>query len=280
MPTHLPLTNPVWSIEHFRVVDTTQSLARLRPAWSAVTADEQTTGRGQRDRCFVSDLGGLYLTAVLPYGGDALAARGFALAVGWAARETLRRAGVAGLRLRWPNDLMVGSRKVGGILVEQGGPKTLLVGIGLNIRNEPWKTDPALGMIAGRLGDANGERPLPDRDRLVELLLSAIRAAHEVFSRRQLAGMVPLLNRCWGRARRVRLEILSRNGLSEIEGDFLGIGPTGCVLLRTPDGMRVALPEHHINRLREMPSAIIRPSPVACSAYDGFQSTTRRDKIR
>ena len=268
-PTHnegltlRPMHKPVWAVEHFPVVDSTQSTARSRPAWSAVTADEQTAGRGQRERSFVSDPGGLYLTAVLPYEGDALASRGFALVVGWAVRETLRRVGVVGLRLRWPNDLMVGSRKVGGILVEQAGLKTLLVGIGLNLSNEPWRLDPSLEKIAGRLGDAGGGRPLPDRHRLVELLLGAIRAAHEIFSRRQLAGMVPVLNRCWGRTRRVRLEILSGNGLTEIEGDFLGIGPTGCLLLRTPAGMRMALPEHHINRLREVEPGAINPTPLA-----------------
>src|ERR1019366_8859061 len=121
---------PDWSVEHHPIVTTTQALACSRPAWSAVTADEQTAGRGQRERSFVSDPGGLYLTAVLPYAGDPLASRGFALAVGWAVCTTLRRAGVVDVRLRWPNDLMVGTRKVGGILIKQAARDTLLVGLG------------------------------------------------------------------------------------------------------------------------------------------------------
>jgi len=247
-----PISRPHWSVEHHLVVATTQSLARERPAWSAVTADEQTTGRGQAERSFVSDPGGLYLTAVLPYGGDPLASRGFALAVGWAVRAALRHAGVAEVRLRWPNDLMVGPRKVGGILVEQGGPNTLLVGLGLNILNQPWRTDPALREIAGRLVEALGGKALPDRTVLAEQLLRAIGLAHFAFSRRQLAGFVPILNRCWGPPRRVRLEMVPRHTPTEIAGDFLGLDPSGCVLLRADGGEKIAVPEHHIGRLREV----------------------------
>ena len=257
------MPSPAWTVEHFPVVPTTQSLARTRAAWSAVTADEQTAGRGQRERAFVSDAGGLYLTAVLPYAGDPLASRGFALAVGWAVRATLRRAGVTEVRLRWPNDLMVGARKVGGILVEQGGRDTLLVGVGLNISNQPWQADPALGEIAGRLEDAVGGDALPNRAELVARLLRAIGLAHRVFARKRLAGFAPILNRGWSQPGRVRLELVPQVGLLEIEGDFLGIGPTGCVWLRLDNGRSITVAEHYITRLREvLPAEAARPMPA------------------
>ena len=248
-----PLTvKPVWSVQHHIVVPTTQSLARALPAWSAVTADEQTAGRGQRERSFVSDPGGLYLTAVLPYAGDPIASRGFALAVGWAARATLRRAGVPDVRLRWPNDLMVGTRKVGGILVEQGEKDTLLVGLGLNISNQPWRADPALSEIAGRLMDMRGGEALPDHAELAGRLLRAIGRAHFLFASKRLAGFTPILNRCWGQSRRVRLEMATPNGPSEIAGNFIGIGPSGNVVLGADKGSRIEVPEHHIKRLHEV----------------------------
>ena len=253
---------PAWSVEHFPVVVTTQSLARSRPAWSAVTADEQTAGRGQRERSFVSDPGGLYLTAVLPYGGDPLAARGFALAVGWAVRATLSRAGVTDVRLRWPNDLMVGTRKVGGILVEQATPDTLLVGVGLNYSNQPWIADPALREIAARLVDAPGGDALPNCTELAARLLRAIRLAHWIFARKRLAGFVPILNRCWGGSRRVRLELVTRSGPTALEGLFLGIGSAGELLLHTDEGVQITVPEHHISRLREIGPANINSRPA------------------
>ena len=160
-PGHSVGPMPPWSVEHFPVLTTTQLFARNRPAWSVVTADVQTAGRGQRERSFVSDPGGLYLTAVLPFDGDSAGWRGFALAVGSSVRHALGRLGMGDLRLRWPNDLMIGSRKVGGILVEQGQSHTLLVGLGLNVINRPWAKDPALRKVA-EIGRAScRERVLP-----------------------------------------------------------------------------------------------------------------------
>jgi BirA family biotin operon repressor/biotin-[acetyl-CoA-carboxylase] ligase len=243
---------PAWAVAHYSSVLTTQALARELPAWSAVWADEQTGGRGQAERNFVSDSGGLYLTAVLPYDGDALAARGFALAVGWAVCAAVRRAGVTKVRLRWPNDLMIGAAKVGGILVEQGGRQTLLVGLGLNLTNRPWLADPALRGAAGRLADATGGDALPERGEMVLRLLRAVRLAHREFLRRRLAGFAAVLDRCWGEPREVVLEPAGGVTLAVDRGRFVGIDAVGAVRLRRADGCESAVPAHHIARLREV----------------------------
>jgi BirA family biotin operon repressor/biotin-[acetyl-CoA-carboxylase] ligase len=241
-----------WTVEHQDRVGSTQSLARGRPAWSAVVAGEQLAGRGQATRSFTSDPGGLYVTAVLPYAGDALETRGFALAVGWALRETLLRMGVRDLRLRWPNDLMVGPRKVGGILVEQGGPDTLLVGVGLNVTNHPWIADPALQSIAGRLADAVAGRALPEVERMAKEVLQAIRTAHETFARDRLAGFAVRLNDCWGPSREVMIEPAGGVPRAEVQGWFRGIDQDGRVLVQAVGGETVAIPAHEIGRLREV----------------------------
>jgi BirA family biotin operon repressor/biotin-[acetyl-CoA-carboxylase] ligase len=243
----------LWRISHHACVCSTQDLAREMSPWSAVWADEQTGGRGQAERVFVSDLGGLYLTAVLPYAGDALAARGFALAVGWAACTALRRVGVKQIRLRWPNDLLVGSAKVGGILVEQGGANTLLVGLGLNITNRPWVVDPSLVGLAGRLVDSVESHPLPERAELVAQLLRAIRLAHRTFGRRQLVGLPKMLERCWGTVpRRVLIEPAGGVTLPVVSGLFLGIDTQGAVRLGTGANQETRVPAYHIHRLREV----------------------------
>ncbi len=255
-PAVLPLGGPGRRVAGWRVcahdaVDSTQSHAIDLPAWHAVTARRQTAGRGQRDRRFVSDEGGLYVTAVVPFDGDAVAWKGFALAVGWAVRLTLQRAGVRGLRLRWPNDLLVGARKVGGLLVTQGRADTLCVGLGLNVTNQPWNEDPTLAETSGRLADF-ATRSLPGSGRLTELVLRAIRAAHRNFLQRRLAGFVPVLNCCWGRPRRVRLEAAARGTLPADEGFFAGIDESGHVLLELADSRMVAVPENGIQRLVEI----------------------------
>lgn len=240
-----------WRVDSLVEVDSTQRVAADLPAWSAVVAARQTGGRGQRERSFTSDPGGLYLTAVVPFDGDAAGWRGFALAIGRAVLNALTEMGIEDLRLRWPNDLMIGSRKVGGILVEQGGPRTLLVGLGLNITNRPWLTDHALRYVAGRLLD-HTDRALTGPAQLLEPVLEAIRRAHGEFEAQRLAGMTAALNRCWGVRRHVWLEAAGEVELPESQGAFAGIDDHGQVLLARPDGSVVSVPEHHIGRLVEV----------------------------
>lgn len=240
-----------WTVEWLESVESTQAVARTRPAWTAVLAEEQTAGRGQRERTFTSDRGGFYLTAVLPFDGDAAGWRGFALAVGRAVLLALTDFGVEDLRLRWPNDLMIGPRKVGGILVEQGGPRTLLVGLGLNLSNRPWLADHTLRYSAARLLD-HCNRALTSPGQLLDPILVALRRAYEEFSVGRLAGLVPELNRCWGARRHVWLEAAPEVDLPETEGAFAGIDEHGHVLIARPDGSQATIPEHHIQRLVEV----------------------------
>lgn len=242
--------NP-WSLERFPSLPSTQVEARERPAWSVVVADEQTAGRGQHGRGFTSDKGGLYLTAVVPFNGDTAAWRGFALAVGRAVMEALTALGIEDLRLRWPNDLMIGPRKVGGILVEQGGPRTLLVGVGVNITNRPWLDNHTLRYAAGRLLD-HCTRALTGPAQIIEPVLGAIRRAHDEFEAKHLAGLVDDINHCWGTRRHVWLEAAPEVDLPETEGAFAGIDATGQVLIARPDGSHAVIPEHHIQRLVEV----------------------------
>lgn len=247
---------PQWAIERIDRIGSTQAWARGRPAWSAVVALEQTAGRGQAERRFVSDPGGLYVTAVLPYGGDPLASRGFALAVGWALCGMLRKLGAAELRLRWPNDLLAGTRKVGGILVEQGGPDTLLVGVGLNVTNRPWLADPGLAAVAGRLADVLTERGLPPLEQLALSVLTAVSLARETFARERLAGMVEQLRGCWGEPRVVELLPAAGMQLPAAQGRFRGIDADGRLLLEGAGGALVPVPAHHVARLREVGAAL------------------------
>lgn len=241
-----------WRVERHGVVESTMTLARGLPAWSAVMAEEQTAGRGQAQRSFVSDRGGVYMTAVLPYSGDALASRGFALAVGCAVRTALNQIGVRGLRLKWPNDLMIGRAKVGGILVEQGTRETLLVGIGVNVTNCPWRAVPELAGIAGTLSDAAADElsAPPERPVVAAALLVGIARAHEEFAREGWRGLVARLNACWEGAREVELTLVGRKPV--VRGEFLGVDANGALHLLAKEGVSIVVPAHHVERLREV----------------------------
>lgn len=143
-------------------------------------ADEQTAGRGRSDHSWHSAAGeGLYVSIVLrlqlPMERMAL----LPLAVGLAAAEAVEN--VSGLKvdLRWPNDLLMGRRKAGGILVEAstqaGGTAFAVVGIGINVHQKAF--DPALDTPATSLDIETG-CSVSRQKLLVALLKSLEREAH------------------------------------------------------------------------------------------------------
>jgi BirA family transcriptional regulator, biotin operon repressor / biotin---[acetyl-CoA-carboxylase] ligase len=126
-------------------VDSTQLAAAGLPLGSVVVANHQTAGRGRHGRSWQAPAGsGLFVTFVLEHSPVVL------FAAGVAAAEACGR----GVLLKWPNDLILDDRKLGGILAEVRGQHAL-VGIGINLSWAP----PG----AARLGD--------DRDALLDRLL-------------------------------------------------------------------------------------------------------------
>jgi BirA family transcriptional regulator, biotin operon repressor / biotin---[acetyl-CoA-carboxylase] ligase len=107
---------------------------------TAVIAREQTRGRGTKDRTWYSPAGlGLYVSFVLrgPGGGPVPFPHLVPLAAGLAASDAIRDAAGVEVRLKWPNDLVHGGKKLGGILSEgvsgAGGGDFAVVGIGINV---------------------------------------------------------------------------------------------------------------------------------------------------
>ncbi len=124
----------------------TQDLARDLPLGSVVVADEQTAGRGRLDRTWTAPRGSALLASFV------VAAHPLAsLAAGVAAAEACGE----GVRLKWPNDLMLGVRKLGGILVEAGSGR-MVIGVGINLTWAP----PGAAQLGGSV----------DRDGLVDRL--------------------------------------------------------------------------------------------------------------
>lgn len=98
-----------------------------------IIADRQTAGRGQHGRTWLCAPGAGVLLSVLVFPAPAL--RRPALLTAWAAVSVCQTiAQLTGLqgRIKWPNDVLVGARKVCGILIEQG--RGTVVGIGLNVQ--------------------------------------------------------------------------------------------------------------------------------------------------
>lgn len=119
----------------------TEALRRLEAGERgglAISAEQQTAGRGRRGRAWISPYArNLYLSLTWDFAGGAAALEGLSLAVGVAVAAALDSRGVSGVRLKWPNDILVGDAKLGGILLEMAGDAAgacqVVVGVGLNV---------------------------------------------------------------------------------------------------------------------------------------------------
>ena len=139
-------------VRHFASVDSTNQLALIAAQagaqWGVWIADEQTAGRGRGGHTWHSARGdGIYMSALVTPWVPMEYARELPMAAGLAVRHAVLEYTGLTLDLRWPNDLMFGDRKCGGILVESAsgaapdgwltgrGPalKYAVIGIGLNV---------------------------------------------------------------------------------------------------------------------------------------------------
>ena len=166
-------------IERLPEVDSTSLEARRRIAAGAagpfaLVAARQSRGRGRLGRAWTSPPGGLWLTLASPIPG---VDPRLGLRAGLAALRGIEGAcgPIAALRLKWPNDVMVGDRKVAGVLAEivssVGGPWAV-VGVGVNANLEPDDLPLAVRSRATTLRAAVGASvPL---DRLEAAVLAAL----------------------------------------------------------------------------------------------------------
>lgn len=112
---------------HLDSVASTQDVARDMPIGSVVIADHQTAGRGRLEHRWEAPPGTALLVSFVLTPNPLLS-----LAAGVAAADACGH----GVRLKWPNDILLAGRKVGGILVE-ATPYKAVCGIGINLTSAP-----------------------------------------------------------------------------------------------------------------------------------------------
>lgn len=199
-----------WTLHEHRAVSSTNLLAANLSAWTAIRADTQSAGRGRFQRTWISDRGGLWLSAVVPLGQGALERRTLPLAAGLAVCNALHELGLRA-RLRWPNDVMVNDRKLAGLLIDQFVPGLAVIGVGLNVTNHPETLDPTLKNNTTRLADLMAQTPgIPA---LAALTLRHVRTVLRDIS--GTPGFLMHVNDLWGPPRPVQLDLdgIIRQGL-------------------------------------------------------------------
>ena len=221
-----------------RCASTNASLLAARPARPTLLAAEaQTAGRGQRGRRWHSAPGaGATFTIARRMRCAPRALAGLSLAVGVAAARALRALGAPGIALRWPNDLMAGEAKLGGILIEtriQDGEILAAVGIGINCR--------PTGALARRLRRRVAAldallRPAPSRNAVIAAVAREVLAALETFEREGLRAFADDWRALHGDEGR-RLSVRLADG-RRLSGVAEGLAPDGALRLRTRGGLR------------------------------------------
>lgn len=124
---------------HLRECDSTQRVARDLDTdgdWGLVWSDRQTEGRGRENRRWVSESGGLYYTLRYPSRDFEASAHLQTIGAALLWVRVIRRCldGRPDVGIKWPNDLVLGGRKLGGLLGETSGDVVHL-GIGINVNN-------------------------------------------------------------------------------------------------------------------------------------------------
>jgi BirA family biotin operon repressor/biotin-[acetyl-CoA-carboxylase] ligase len=229
------------SLHHFPTIDSTNTYAleqarKGAPHGGCFVADEQTAGRGRSDHSWESRAGeGLYLSVLLRPGIATADLVWLPLLAGLAAHRAIHEVTALDVDLRWPNDLLIGNRKTGGILVEAqteaDRATAAVIGIGINLHQRRFpsglSTDPtSLDLETGRVCSRQ------------ELLIALLQALHqEMASLSSPAALAEVPSRIaaistWVQGRRVDV-----HGPQPCTGITGGLDARGFLRVRTASGL-------------------------------------------
>jgi BirA family biotin operon repressor/biotin-[acetyl-CoA-carboxylase] ligase len=235
-----PALPPAYRLIALESVDSTNDTARALATLGAedgtvVWAREQTAGRGRQGRAWASPPGNLYCSLVLrpdcPTRDAAQLA--FVAALGVAGMVGSHVPPLVPLRFKWPNDVLLGKGKIGGILIEAEGQGErldwMVLGVGVNLAAHPDQTRfPATDIRAETDAKISAE------DALVGF------ARHFLaWTNRWLEGGFAPIREAWlARAAFKGETIEVRLPNETLVGRFADLDASGALLLETPQGMR------------------------------------------
>ncbi len=205
------------------------------PEGAVVLAEEQTAGRGRAGRAWVSDrAAGIYVTLLLRPKLAPVQAPLLTMMAGLSARTAIEAVTGLNVDLKWPNDLLIRGKKVGGILTEMHAEPSqirfVIVGIGLNVNQEKFPGE--LSHAATSLRVESGKAQ--SRMELLVRLLREFEADYGKFLRDGVASVVARFESAssYAKGKRVRVS----NGVESYTGTTAGLGPEGLLQVEREDG--------------------------------------------
>ena len=236
-----------WNVKEIESCASTLDEARLLPPWSIVRAVRQSKGRGRFNREWVAEEGGLWASYNLPLDEPEKHPWGFLpLVAGVAVMEAPKEFAIDGLRLRWPNDLLVGRAKLAGILVERPQEKMASVGIGINVHNYVVDYFDVFSDMPTRLEDLTAH--CPSVDELCAMTGKSLAATFDTFLEGGPEALTEELNAAWGAPK----PVAAITDSERICGRFIGVTHDGSPILRRADDTHIEVPGTSIVRLKEL----------------------------
>jgi BirA family biotin operon repressor/biotin-[acetyl-CoA-carboxylase] ligase len=225
-------------IYYFEVVSTTMDIAwelgiKGLPEGTLILAEAQTRGRGRLGReWFSPKYKGIYLSLILKPQIPPNQASIFTLLAAVSICEAIKEITVLDAQIKWPNDILIHNKKLGGILTELNAEMDeihfVIIGIGLNVNNDK-KT-----LISGATSLKSEKKENINRIELLQAILHKIEANYLIFQKKGS----PLILEKWrdynitlGR----RVKIFSHR--QHIEGEAIDIDSDGGLLLRKDSGL-------------------------------------------
>lgn len=243
-------------IHYFASIESTNAIAKEladagEPHGTIVLADEQVGGRGRSGRGWFSPAGGgVWASIIVRPSLDAERLAGLGIAIAVALASELGRAFGFDAKVKWPNDILAGGLKLGGILVEAGQVagdtiESAVVGIGLNVDIAPGDFPAELRGKATSLTAVAGATI----DRLV-VLRTALEAFDAAYERYATGGAASARDR-WralsttlGRA--VEIETAGRT----VAGTVTDLSPEGALVIENTDGRTVEIWHGDVTAIR------------------------------
>jgi len=252
-------------------VTSTNDLARAlaaqgAPAGTLVLAEEQTAGRGRLGRTWLAPTGTSLLLTLI-FRPTLLPTQAFRLAMlcSLATARAMEAATALPIHLKWPNDLVLRGKKLGGVLSESSltGERLdfVIVGLGLNV-NLDVSTLPEIAATATSLSAALG-RPVA-RLPLLQRLLQEIEAGYHDVAQGEA------LRDSWAARLSTLGQMVRVSGGTEDEGLAEGVDADGALLLRRADGTlgRIAVGDVTLRQTGDVPGSMFQVSSSGVAVGD------------
>ena len=248
---HYPLEGTIFAGKehrHFPSIDSTNKQAMLAASegiqeGSIFTADEQTAGRGRGDHSWHSPAGqGLYVSIVLRPQLAPNDVLWLSLIAGLAVHAAIKEVTTIAVDLRWPNDIMLADKKLGGILTELGTESGRIshavIGIGLNINQADFPAELAALATSLRI-ETDREWP---REEILTALLRALDREYRALlgSPAATRDIIRRFEHASSYARNARVTV-DDHGAAQFSGITDGLDARGFLRVQTSDGLRTVM---------------------------------------